>query len=58
MAVTLAAAAALALGPSQAENKLGSTKGFEMSAFICAGAVSGTASQKQLLTLKEQKQVF
>ena len=42
---------------SLAENKHGSTKGFEMSAFICARAVSGTASQKQLLTPKEQ-QVF
>ena len=40
------------------ECPLRSTKGFEMSAFMCAGAASGTASQNQLLTLKEQKQVF
>ena len=33
------------------ECPLCSTKGFEMSAFICAGAASGTASQNQLLTL-------
>ena len=57
-ALRRAAAPYVMRGAVAAENNHGSTKGFEMSALICARAVSGTASQKQLLTLKEQKQVF
>ena len=45
-------------GGSCPENQLGSTKVFEMSAFICARAGYGTASQKQLSIPKEQKQVI
>ena len=46
--------AALPLHTHSPERMCGSTKGFEMSAFICARAASVTASQKQLSTLKEK----